>query len=61
MSGVHCNVLISSTSDYAMCTLLDSAVKSTVIQYLYFKPRMSSMTRKKKKKSYYPDITGSFL
>ena len=30
----------------------------TWVQYLYCKPRMSSMTRKK---SYYPDMTGSFF
>ena len=47
VSGVHCHVCESSTGGCAFVyTLLYSTVYSTVVQYLYFKPRMSGSKRK---------------
>ena len=41
VSGVHCHLHTSSTRNWLLCTLLYSAVQNTVVQHLYFKPRMS--------------------
>ena len=38
--GVHGQVRASSTSG-SLCTLLYRTAQSTVVQYLYFKPKMS--------------------
>ena len=43
VSHVHCHMCASSTSG---CTLLYSTVQSTVVRYLYFKPRRSGSKSK---------------
>ena len=54
MSGIPCHVPVSSTVVVASCILLCSTIESTVVQYLYFKSRMS---RSKHKSS--GDIVGT--
>ena len=49
MSGGHSHVHAPSIIVCILCTLLHSTVQSTIVQYLYFKPRLCS------------DITGSFF
>ena len=52
VSGVHCHVHASSTAGCAFvyCTVPYGILYHTVVQYLYFKPRMS---RSKHKSSWY--------
>ena len=46
VSGIHCHGCASSTSCCLLWALLQSTVQIIVIQYLYFKPRISGSKHK---------------